>query len=187
MGGKSVGRIETSAQPSQWGDHSEGWFVVQTHPRRERFVEKRLQDLELESFLPLLMESRYGRSNARMKPLFPGYMFAALSPVRGDLPRVRWLHGVKRLLGDAERPRPIPGQVVQELRARADARGCVHLGWGLQQGDRVRILEGPFAGLVGILEGHLTRPKDRVHVLLDMFARTARVEVPAASLAAFRS
>lgn len=142
----------------------------------------RLDDMSIERFLPLMNAARRSRVSARREPLFPGYLFARLSVEAGDLPKVRWLHGVKRVLGDGHQPRPIDEQVVEEIKRRADAGGCVTFGLGLRPGKQVKILQGPFEGLVGVLEGRVTRPDDRVHVLLDIFARTARVTIPASSI-----
>jgi transcription antitermination factor NusG len=156
-------------------DH--GWFVVQSHPRKERFVRDRIADLGIETFLPLIRERGPGQVSGRTGPFFPSYLFAKLSHGSGDLPRVRWTPGVKRVLGDGERPRPLPEEVVSTIRMRADRYGHVKPGAELKRGDRVRILDGPLAGLVGVLDRPATRPEDRVSVLVDLFQRITRVDL----------
>lgn len=47
----------------------------------------------------------------------------------------------------------------------------------MKRGDHVRIVDGPFAGLAGILDRSATSPKQRVWVLLSVFDRLTRVEV----------
>ena len=54
------------------------WYVVQCHPRKERFVRERLEDLGCSVFLPLIKERIPGRRQWRLGPLFPGYLFAGL-------------------------------------------------------------------------------------------------------------
>jgi transcriptional antiterminator RfaH len=142
--------------------------------------------MRLEPFLPRLAERGRHRRRDQGKPLFPGYLFVLLSPAAGDLPRVRWLHGVKRVLGDKDSPRPIEKGIVEEIRSRVDQNGYVRFGLGLRAGEPVKVLRGPFAGLIGVLEGHVKRPEDRVHVLLDLFARTARVQISAEALVGLR-
>ena len=155
------------------------WYIVQSHPRKEGFVRERIQDLDREVFLPLVAERRPGRRRVTVGPLFPSYLFAKLSGERGDLARVRWMHGVRRFLGDGEGPRPVEDTVVKTIRARADHTGRVKLGLGLRRGDRVRIVDGPLAGLVGVLQRAASSPEQRVCVLLELFHRTTRVELPA--------
>ena len=119
---------------------------------------------------------------ATIGPLFPGYLFARLSIEQGDLNRIRWTPGVRKLLGDSEGPSPIEDRVVDAIRMRADRTGRVRLGLGLRKGDRVRILDGPLSGLVGILERPALTAIERVCVLLAVFQRPTRVELPAQAI-----
>jgi transcriptional antiterminator RfaH len=156
-----------------------GWYVVQTKPRKESFVRDRIQDLGRETFLPLIAQRVRGRGKRRIGPLFPCYLFARLSEADGDLATVRWTHGVHRLLGDGLGPRAVGEDVVQTIRVRADRSGRLRFGRRLRAGDRVRILDGPFAGLIGTLEHPALGPSQRVSVLLDLFRRATRVQVGA--------
>jgi transcription antitermination factor NusG len=155
------------------------WYVVQAQPRKEPFVCERIGDLGRETFLPLIHQRVAGRRRSRLVPLFPSYVFARLSAGEGDLPRVRWAHGVRRLLGEGEVPRPVDDALIDCIRARADRAGRVKLGRRLRPGARVRIVGGPLAGLIGVLERPLHSPERRVSVLLEVFQRMTRVEVPA--------
>jgi len=158
------------------------WFVVQAQPRKERFVRDRLSDLGRDAFLPLMAERRRGRRGVTVSPLFPGYLFARLSVAQGDVPRIRWMHGVRRLLGEGNRPLPVASEIVRVIRERTDATGRVRPAAPMGRGDRVRILEGPLRGLIGVLQRPASRPEERVCVLLDLFERETRVEVPAGTL-----
>lgn len=163
------------------------WYVVQSHPRKESLVRGRIADLGREVFLPTVAERHRGKRRSAIGPLFPGYLFARLSRMEGDLARVRWTHGVRKVLGDGEGPQPVDDALVETIRARADRTGRVRLGIGLRRGDRVRILDGPLAGLVGILERPASTPVERVCVLLDVFQRTTRVELPVAAVCGARA
>jgi transcriptional antiterminator RfaH len=154
------------------------WYVVHSHPRKESFVCERIGDLGREVFFPTVSERRAGRSRASIGPLFPGYLFARLSEPEGDLPRVRWTHGVRNVLGNGDGPRPVDDELVEMIRGRADRRGRVRLGAGLRTGDRVRVVDGPLTGLVGVLERSASGPMERVCVLLEVFHRLTRVELP---------
>jgi transcriptional antiterminator RfaH len=153
------------------------WYVIQSHPRKESFVRGRIEDLGREAFLPTVTERRPGQRRSAVGPLFPGYLFARLHPSVGDLAAVRWTIGVRRVLGDGEGPQPIADELIEAIRRQADASGRVRLGVGLRRGERVRVVDGPLAGLLGILEREATSPAERVCVLLDVFLRSTRVEL----------
>lgn len=157
------------------------WYVIQSNPRKETFVRERIEDLGCEVFLPLVFERKPGRRHATVGPLFPAYLFARLSAK--DLPRIRWTHGVRRILGSGQRPLPVEDAAVGAIRSRADRTGKVRLGLGLRRGDRVKILDGPFAGLTGTLERPAMSPEQRVNVLLEVFQRLTRVEMQAHEIA----
>ena len=157
------------------------WYVIQSNPRREAFVRGRIEDLGCEAFLPLMAERKPGRRRATVGPLFPAYLFARLSAT--DLARVRWTQGIRRVLGNGQRPLPVEDAAVDLIRSRADRTGKVRLGLDLRRGDSVKILDGPFAGLTGMLERSGVSPDQRVNVLLEVFHRCTRVEMPAHAIA----
>lgn len=153
------------------------WYVIQCHPHREAFVRERIRDLGRDVFLPLLSERRSKARERVLVPMFRGYLFALLCKADGDIPRVRWTHAVRRILGDVGGPRPIDAAVVETLRNRADRAGRVRTMDRFHAGERVRVVDGPLAGLIGIVEWSGSTPSERVCVLLDIFQRTTRVEL----------
>lgn len=159
-----------------------GWYVIHCHPRREVFVRDRVRDLGREAFLPLIAERRSKLRRRTLVPMFPGYVFSRLVESDGDLARVRWTQGVRRILGNDGVPTPIDDRVVEALRTRADRAGCVRLRDRFQAGERIRIVDGPLAGLIGIIERGESAPAERVCVLLELFHRLTRVELPAAAV-----
>ncbi len=66
------------------------WYTLQTKPRKESTVEKRLNDLGLEVFLPWVrLRRRVGSRFQRvLSPLFPGYLFCRLDLVLRRLGRM---------------------------------------------------------------------------------------------------
>jgi transcription antitermination factor NusG len=158
------------------------WYVVHCHPRREVFVRDRVRDLGRDVFLPLISERRSKNRRRSLVPMFPGYVFSRLAESEGDLARVRWTHGVRRILGQDGVPTPIDDRVVTALRTRADRMGCMRIRNFFRAGERIRIVDGPLAGLIGIIERGESSPQERVCVLLELFHRLTRVELPAAAV-----
>jgi transcriptional antiterminator RfaH len=111
-------------------------------------------------------------------PLFPGYLFLHM-----DLSNSRWHSvnstvGVHSLLCHGRMPAAVPEGVVEELRARETGDGLVPLRSlvVLEQGETLRIVEGPLNDRVGIYEK--MTGGERVVLLLRLLGREVRVVVP---------
>lgn len=152
------------------------WYVVHTKIRKEQYAEWQLTRRGVQTFLPWIVRPSSVTMEDVMQPLFPGYLFA-----RVDLAKqywdVVWAPGVHRLVGFGETPSSIDAEVIEFLRERAGHDGVVRMFPVFREGDRVRIKQGPLAGLVGIIE----KPcggRGRVRVLMELLRRQTRVELP---------
>jgi transcriptional antiterminator RfaH len=155
----------------------ERWYVVHTLPHREMHAERQLVAQGFRTFLP-----RYGKTVRHARklrtvnaPFFPRYLFVAF-----DLEHDRWrsvngTFGVARLMMANESPIPVPRGVVESLAVSCGANGHLQLGKTLNLGDRVRVLSGPFADLVG----GLTRVdgSGRVQILLRLLGGEVPVSI----------
>jgi len=142
------------------------WYVAQTKAWTEGRVEARLASRSIETFLPRIENPRR-RRRSQVEPLFPGYLFIHLTMSPATLDVVRWTPGVRRLLGAGDSPLPLDEQVIATIRSRLGEEGFIRVGLPFAPGDRVRIVEGPMAGLYGILERPAPRA-NRVRILLDL-------------------
>ena len=162
----------------------EAWFAVWTRNQYEPRVSEQLRRKCFEVFLPTVrMPSR--RRDRRIildQPLFPGYLFLRFAPSRMGYLAVASTEGVVRVLGDAwEELQPVPDDQVDAVRrlvTRAEDARAVP--W-LHLGDRVRILDGPLAGLEGLVRDR-RRGRATFVVNVDLLQRSVGVEVEAALL-----
>jgi len=115
----------------------------------------------------------HGRKIEIRPPLFPGYCFLT---VEAQWYAARWSIGVIGLIMDGIRPARVADQIIDDLRKR-ERNGLIELfpRFGLKPGDRVRILQGPFAGHLGLYAG--MRAHERVLVLLALLSGQQRVEL----------
>ena len=150
------------------------WYVVQTRPNSERLAKAHLSRQGFETYLPVYRKRRShaGRVDMIAAPLFPRYIFVAI-----DLQSQRWRSicstvGVAQLVCHGDRPTPLAGEIVAELRSREDERGLIHLENGFKPGERVRVIGGAFADHFGMLVS--MRDGERVAVLLDLLGRKVR-------------
>lgn len=153
------------------------WYVVQTKPKQEQRAELNLKRWGVETLAPRLREPAGGRAAYRSAPLFPGYVFARFHAA-SLLAKVRLTRGVSKVVGFGEYATPLGEAAVELIRSRMHRDGFVHLD-PPQQGDLVRIVDGPLRSLLGIFERHL-HGDDRVLILLTAMGVQARAQVPAA-------
>lgn len=102
----------------------------------------------------------------RVSPFFPGYIFISF-----DVDRTRWRAvngtvGVRSLVMQGERPVPVPRGLIESMIAATDADGLLDCSRGLSAGDRVMLVSGPFADLVGRLDR--LDPSGRCRVLIEI-------------------
>lgn len=154
----------------------ERWYVATTLPRKERLAEANLANQNYRSFLPIHSETRRHARQFRtvLAPLFPRYIFIIL-----DIDQRRWRSingtlGVQRLMTDGERPLAVAHGVVETLIQSSDQRGAlIYRADDLAIGDRVKLVAGPFAGSLGVLQR--LDGAGRVQVLLELLGGVVRV------------
>jgi len=146
------------------------WYAVKSKPRRESFVEQLLERANLEVFLPRI--GRRGRA-MELEPLFPGYLFARLDPMLGDVQTVRYTYGVAHLVGFGGEPAVVPDALIAAIRQRVATR---QLAITFGKGERVVITSGPFKDVEAIFDRRLSA-EGRVQVLIRIVERFCRAEM----------
>lgn len=158
-----------------YGMTDKAWYLVQTKPAQERLAAGHLERQGFCTFLPLMTRQvrRGGRWHQRIEPLFPRYLFVQLAAAGEDWAPIRSTVGVTCLVRFGSTPAVVPEDVVTALRARADADGVVVFDSSreIHKGQRVRIMEGPLAGLEGVVTAKNSR--ERVDILLAVVGQGA--------------
>jgi transcriptional antiterminator RfaH len=161
---------------------SDRWYVVQTQPHKDHGVVSQLLAQNFRPFLPQMLRTvRHARKMRTVRtPLFPGYVF-----VRLDLDRDRWrsvngTFGVVRLIMNGDLPAPAPVGVVEALQAGCDRHGTLANGVNLAVGAKVRIILGPLADSLGVIDR--LDENGRVRVLIDLMNCQVPVRLPRSAL-----
>lgn len=170
-----------SGRPDALSD-SERWYAVHTLPFAEARAECQLERQGFRAFQPKRHKTvRHARKMSTVEaPFFPRYLFVVLDLARHQWRKVNGTFGVSRLVMRGDEPHPVPGGVVETLIATADARGILQFGDKLQIGAAVRLMAGPFAEQLAILD-HLD-DTGRVRVLLDILGRQVAISTRANNL-----
>jgi transcription antitermination factor NusG len=163
---------------------SPAWYAVQTKPRQEErvlyWIRRRAA---LPVFLPKVeqLRRRGARRLVYVEPLFPSYVFVQMALEPHAWQAVKWAPGVRRILGTDDVPTPVPPEAMRLLRERCDGDEVVRWAPAFRKGEAVRVVHGPFEGLVGILERPATRTH-RVRVLLQLLGCPTPVELDVADI-----
>jgi transcriptional antiterminator RfaH len=143
------------------------WYLVKTKPRNENRVYTRLDEAGFESLYPRIWKKSRKRDHPDIRPLFPTYLFVRFAIEQ--LHTIRYTRGVAKVVSFGEEPQEVGEDIITAVRERMDQEGIVTLvrppdDW--KPGDRIRIGEGPFAGLEAIFLEKLP-DRDRVVLLLE--------------------
>ena len=172
--------IVAAPQRSRLNDR---WFLVHSKPKSEAKAEFHLRSQGFTTFLPRFLKTvRHARQLKTVKaPLFPRYLFVSLCLESGPWLSICSTVGVSYLVSNRNgRPIPVPIGVVELLLARSNA-DLVQLDLDLVRGQRIRVLSGPFADLVGTLDW--LDENGRVRVLLDLMANALPISMHRAAIA----
>ena len=157
---------------------SVAWYAVQTKPQEELRATHNLNNWSVETFAPTWRQHQYnrlrGNISSTLRPLFPGYIFARFDVLK-SLRKINNTRGVLRVVSFGNRPVPIHEEIIEFIRARVKD-GVVEMDDHFQAGDRVRIKEGPLAGLVGIFQRN-AGSNDRVSVLMTTIKYQSHVTI----------
>lgn len=168
---------ESSAARACFGrfEQPQQWFAAYTAPRHEKAVVRHLAVRHLESFLPLYTSVRRWKNGCRVavdQPLFPGYVFVHIQ--RRQSPKVLQVPGVVSIVSNGREPSALPSHEIESLRAGLPQ--CYYEPHPyLGVGDKVRIVNGPLAGLAGMLVRKKTNL--RVVLTLDLIMQSVAVEI----------
>jgi transcriptional antiterminator NusG len=164
--------------------NTKSWYVFYTKSRQEKKVQDLLKRSGFEVFLPMqrVMRQWSDRKKKVEVPLFNSYIFVRDHEYRiADIlqtPGVAWNirhNGKPAILREEE------FQLIQRFITTGyflETTGEVET---FKVGDRAKIIDGPLAGLSGILTGE--DKNQRFNVLLEGIQQVIQVQMPAALLA----
>lgn len=164
------------------------WFVLASEPRAEFKARESLVGEGIEAYVPIVRGTHrraYGRMREGLKPLFPGYLFAA-DPGGGARGAIVGARGVRTVLTRNERwlalgDREVMAIFQQETAERFGAPPPRQAEL-LKPTDMVRIVDGQFAGFTGRFDR--LAPKGRIIVLLELLGRAVEVNFDERQVAA---
>lgn len=156
------------------------WFAVVSKPRQEKTAFEHLQRQGFECFLPMAENPYQRRSKKHQKivePLFPRYLFLHAIPEVQNLAPVRSTQGVVSLVRFGMELAVISDHIIQAIKQRISPEtGLIKIDpVPVKLGDKVKVFDGPLAGLNGIV--HEKSSEKRSIILMTLLGRPTKVEV----------
>jgi transcriptional antiterminator RfaH len=151
-------------------------------PLREAYAQGHLRNQAFRTFLPKRRKTiRHARKLRTVEAaFFPRYLFIVLDLTRHQWRSVNGTFGVSRMVMRGDKPNPVPCGLVEALIEMADGAGILQFSQRLKVGSPVRLLAGPFADQLAILD-HL-EDTGRVRVLLDILGRQVAISTDSNNL-----
>jgi transcriptional antiterminator RfaH len=159
------------------------WYVAQTKPRQERTAYDNLLRQGYCAYLPHLKVLRRIRrcQQARLEPMFPRYLFFRPGSEKQSIGPVRSTFGVQSIVSFGHAPALLLADAVESIRAlesRQNAASMDELS-PINPGASVLVVDGPFAGLEGMVSSVSAR---RIDVLMQLLGTAAKVSLDRNSL-----
>ncbi|MGA2066659.1 MAG: transcription termination/antitermination NusG family protein [Thermoguttaceae bacterium] len=164
---------ETLLDEAPWPDGDRYWLVAYTKPRQEKALSRELFRQQIPFYLPLVRKTIYRprRKLYSHTPLFAGYVFLFAS--EAERTRTWTTNRVARLLQVADGSRLVGD--LRQLRQLISSNAPLTVESRLAPGDRVRVRNGPFAGIEGTVLHR--RGTTRLLVSINFLQRGASVEI----------
>jgi transcriptional antiterminator RfaH len=162
----------------------QSWVAASTHPHKESTAISNLLRQGFEAYCPLVRRRwRHARKVQEvLRPLFPGYIFVAVDPGRQRWRPILSTVGIRTLVRFGDSLGLLPARFVERLRSH-EVEGAVSLccpSSSYAPGDRVRLCEGPFEGLIATVL-NVEEPA-RLQILMRLLNRGVRVRVASNSV-----
>ena len=165
------------------------WYVVNTYSGHENKVKEKLemrtesmglQDYIFRVIVPeqTVVEEKDGVTKEKVKKMFPGYILVEMIMTDEAWFIVRNTPGVTGFIGSSgkgAKPTPLQPYEVETILnnmgiSRIDAPN------ELKEGDKIKIIDGPFVGMTGTFES-IDLENKIVNALVDLFGQETSIEV----------
>ena len=154
------------------------WYVVHAKPQQEQLAGDNLARQGYGVYLPrirvLKRSRRLARQELQLEPLFPRYLFVQPGSHDHSIAPVRSTLGVATLVRFGQEPAVLRHEVLNSIRdfeAHQNEAGLEAIS-PFRSGARVKVIDGPLAGLEGLVS---SVAQERVIVLMQLLGCETRV------------
>jgi len=154
------------------------WYCLHTKPKNEKLTSQLLRtEAEIEVFCPFIRFERARRSGRLWvtEAMFPGYVFARFA-YAAQHRQIAATRGAIKIVRFGDNPAIVPRAIIDDLRHCVQDGETIVLNSGIETGEEVNVVEGPFRGLRAVVS-RVMPSRARVAVLLEVLGMEREVEV----------
>ncbi|WP_044417369.1 transcription termination/antitermination protein NusG [Halarcobacter anaerophilus] len=165
---------------------SHQWYAIQTHSGSELTVKRALEKLAEEMgddkisevLVPTedLIEVKKGNKTIVERPLYPAYAFAKIDLDTALWHRIQSMPKVGRFIGESKKPTPLTKKDIDSILDKVQNRAAAKPKISFDEGEMVRINEGPFANFNGVVED-FDMASGLLKLNVSIFGRNTPVEI----------
>lgn len=164
------------------------WYVLHTHSGFENKVKQNIEHrAEVEGFgdkihqilIPSqsVIEIKDGKKRRTTRTLMPGYVLIQMDYSDELAATITKMPGVSGFIGDGKHPIPLSEEELTNLvHLSEDASARPRPEIRYRVGDQVKVIEGPFANFIGIID-EIDTEKSKLKVMVSIFGRPTPVEL----------
>ena len=162
------------------------WYAIQTHSGSELTVKRALIRLADEMadgkisqvLVPTedLIEVKKGNKTIVERPLYPAYAFAEIDLDTALWHRIQSMPKVGRFIGESKKPTPLSKKDITSILDKVENRAAAKPKVSFDEGEMVRINEGPFANFNGVVED-FDMASGMLKLNVSIFGRNTPVEI----------
>ena len=164
------------------------WYIVHTYSGFENKVkaslEERIKTLGQESFFGKILvptekvvELKKGLKKTSSRKFYPGYIMVQMVLNEETWHTVRNTAKVTGFVGGGTMPSPVPDDEAERIiRQMEEGISKPKPKYQFEQGDQVRVIDGPFNNFQGIVD-EVKPDKEKLRVLITIFGRATPVEL----------
>jgi len=159
------------------------WFALYTKPRQEFKAEQQLHSISIDHYLPTItVVKRWSDRKKKIdEPIFRGYIFINVS----EKERLNAMQqsAIVRTICFNGKPSVIPDCQIESLRKMLNESKDVIVSDNIVVGTKVKIADGPFKDVIGIVT---ERQEDKwLAVTVELIHRSVMVRLPKESVIKF--
>jgi len=163
------------------------WYALQVYSGSELTVKKAIENLKKELKLDdkigeivvpteEVIEVKNGKKKIYERSIYPGYVF-----LEADLDTALWhkiqsLPKVGRFIGESKKPTPLKKEDIEKILEKAKQKSAPKPKVSFEEGEVVRIIDGPFANFTGEVED-FDYEKGMLKLNVTIFGRSTPVEI----------
>ncbi|NWF89914.1 MAG: UpxY family transcription antiterminator [Ignavibacteriaceae bacterium] len=168
MAGTLLGRVSSSEK---------NWYALYTKPRNEFKAAQQLESAGVNFYLPTYIKiSQWSdRKKKITEPLLRGYIFIFSS----ERERILSLEqpSIVRCVCERGMPARIPEWQIDNLKKMLATNADFHIKEGLVPGVKVKIKDGPFQGVIGVIQE--AEMGKSIVISIDLLNRSVMAHLPA--------